>query len=128
MINFVSEAWTGRASDKFVTMNCGFLNIVEPYDKVMADRGFPIKEELLLLNAELLIPPGRRGVSQMSTSDVAKTKAIANRRIFVEQAIRRMKYFHILKNEIPLTMIHHIDDIVKIISGICNMYPPLPRY
>ena len=128
MINFVSEAWTGRASDKCVTMNSGFMNIVEPYDKVMADRGFPIKEELMLLRAELLMPPGRRGVSQMSRSDVLKTKAIANRRIYVEQAIRRMKKIHIIKNELPLTLIQHIDDIVKIIAGICNLYPPLPRY
>ncbi|XP_061173256.1 uncharacterized protein LOC133182425 [Saccostrea echinata] len=128
MINFVSEAWTGRASDKLVTLNSGFLNIIEPYDKVMADRGFPIREELTLLRAELLIPPGRRGVSQMSASDVSKTKAIANRRIHVEQAIRRMKQFHIIKNEMPITLLHHIDDTVKVIAGICNLYPPLPRY
>lgn len=128
MINFVSEAWTGRASDKFVTLNSGFLNIIEPYDKVMADRGFPIREELTLLRAELLVPPGRRGVSQMSASDVSKTKSIANRRIYVEQAIRRLKQFHIIKNEIPITLLHHLDDIVKVIAGICNLYPPLPRY
>ncbi|KAK3105808.1 hypothetical protein FSP39_006157 [Pinctada imbricata] len=72
MINYVSEAWGGRTSDKFVTLNSGFLNIVQPYDKVMADKGFPIREELALLHAELLIPPGRRGVSQMSVSDVEK--------------------------------------------------------
>lgn len=128
MINFVSEAWTGRASDKFVTLNSGFLDIIEPYDKVMADRGFPIREELTLLRAELLIPPGRRGVSQMSASDVSKTKSIANRRIYVEQAICRMKQFHIIKNELPITLLHHLDDIVKVIAGICNLYPPLPRY
>lgn len=57
----------------------------------MADRGFPIREELTLLRAELLIPPGRRRVSELSASDVSKTKAIANRHIYVEQAIHRMK-------------------------------------
>ena len=72
MINYVSEAWGGRTSDKYVTQHCGFLDIIEPYDKVMADRGFPIQEDLVLLHAELLIPPGRRGVSQMSTNDVKR--------------------------------------------------------
>ena len=118
----------GRTSDKYVTQHCGFLDIIEPYDKVMADRGFPIQEDLVLLHAELLIPPGRRGVSQMSTNDVKKTKQIANRRIYVEQAIRRMKCFRILKYEMPLSLIQHLDDIVRIAAGICNMYPPLPRY
>ncbi|KAK3105562.1 hypothetical protein FSP39_000540 [Pinctada imbricata] len=128
MINYISEAWGGRTSDKYVTQHSGFLDIIEPYDKVMADRGFPIQEDLALLHAELLIPPDRRGVSQMSTCDVKKTKQIANRRIYVEQAIRRLKCFRILKYEMPLSLIQHLDDIVRIAAGICNMYPPLPRY
>ena len=128
MINYVSECWGGRASDKLITNQSGFLDIIEPYDTVMADRGFPIREELTLMRAELLIPPGRRGVSQMSSTDVRLTKDIANRRIYVEQAIRRMKCFRILKFEVPISLMHHLDDIIKTIAGICNLYPPLPRY
>ena len=125
MINFVSECWGGRASDKIITNQSGFLDLIEPYDSVLADRGFPIREELTLKRATLLIPPGRRGVSQMSTADVQLTKNIANRRIYVEQAIRRMKCFRILKYEIPISLMHHLDDIVKTVAGICNLYPPL---
>lgn len=128
MINFVSECWGGRASDKLITNQSGFLDIIEPYDSVLADRGFPIREELTLKRATLLIPPGRRGVSQMSTADVQLTKNIANRRIYVEQAIRRMKCFRILKYEISISLMHHLDDIVKTVAGICNLYPPLPCY
>ncbi|XP_021351115.1 uncharacterized protein LOC110448927 [Mizuhopecten yessoensis] len=128
MINFISKSWGGRASDKHVTLNSGFLEIIQPYDVVMADRGFPIREDLALFNVELLVPPGRRGVSQMTTSDVQTTKQIANRRIYVEQAIRRLKSFRILKYELPLTLVHHLDDICLIAAGICNLYPPLPRY
>ena len=80
------------------------------------------------MRAELLIPPGRRGVSQMSSTDVRLTKDIANRRIYVEKAIRRMKCFRILKFEVPISLMHHLDDIIKTIAGICNLYPPLPRY
>jgi hypothetical protein len=128
MINFVSECWGGRASDKIITNQSGFLDMIEPYDSVLADRGFPIREELTLKRATLLIPPGRRGVSQMSAADVQLTKSIANRRIYVEQAIRRIKYFRILKYEIPIFLMHHLDDIVKTIAGICNLYPPLLCY
>ncbi|CAC5379541.1 unnamed protein product [Mytilus coruscus] len=124
MINYVSQAYGGRASDKFITNNSGFLEIIEPYDKVMADRGFQIREELALLSAELLVPPGRRGVSQMSQIEVQFTKDIANRRIHVEQAIRRMKCFRILKFELPLTLLQHLDDIIRSIAGLCNLYPP----
>lgn len=128
LINFVSECWGGRSSDKFITNHSGFLDIIEPFDTVMADRGFTIREDLALLSAELFIPPGRRGTSQMSTSEVRQTKDIANRRIYIEQAIRRMKTFRILKFELPLTLAQHIDYIVKTIAGLCNLYPPLPKY
>ncbi|VDI16498.1 Hypothetical predicted protein [Mytilus galloprovincialis] len=112
-INYVSE---------------GFGDIIEPYDCVMADRGFSIREELALVRAQLFIPPGRRGVTQMSTNEVQQTKDIANGRIHIEQAIRRMKYFRILKYEVPLTLVQHLNSIFKTIAGICNMYPPLPKY
>lgn len=54
----------GRVSDKVITNQSGFLDVVEPYDTVLADRGFPIREELTLKRARLLIPPGRNGVNQ----------------------------------------------------------------
>lgn len=43
----------------FITWDCGFLDLVDPNDviKIMADRGFPIQEDLMLLNATLEIPP-----------------------------------------------------------------------
>lgn len=129
MINFVSECWGGRTSDKHITLHLGFMDLIEPFDCIMADKGFSnLLQDFTLLHATLLTPPGKHGVSQMPANDVRKTKEIANRRIFVEQAIRRMKYFRILKFEIPLTLCQHLDDIVRIVSGVCNMYPPLPKY
>ena len=128
MFNYVSKGWGGRTSDKHITTHSGFLDLVEPYDKVLADRGFTITEDLVLRNAELLIPPGRRGAAQFSTAEVRKTKEIANRRIHIEQAIRRMKSFRILKYEVPITMLHHLDTIVRVVAGLCNLYPPLPKY
>ena len=52
--NFDSKAWGPQTPDNHLTRNCGFLDIVEPYNSVMADKGF---EDLLLPNAELHFPP-----------------------------------------------------------------------
>lgn len=46
MICFISVGYGGRASDKFVTETCGFLDKLEVGDVVMADRGFLIDNAL----------------------------------------------------------------------------------
>ena len=123
--NFVSKAWGGRTSDVHLTRESGFYDILERYDEVMADRGFTISEDLLLHHARLHIPPGKRGQEQFSRAEVKKTKEIANLRIYVEQAIRRLKTFRLIKHELPISLLENIDDIVIVCAAICNLYKPL---
>ena len=91
----------------------------------MADRGFTIQVDLLFRNASLLIPPPGSGKNQMCREIVLKTKRIANAHIHVEQAINRLKWFNILTNTVPLTMVHLFDDILLICASLCNLLPPL---
>ena len=104
-ISYVSPAYGGRTTDVHIVRDSGFLDLVEPYDQVMADGGFKIREELMMRMATLCIPPSKAKSMQMLPSDVRKTSHIANMRIYVEQAIGRMKVFHILKNELPINLI-----------------------
>ena len=104
-ISFPSYCYAGRASDKFITRDSGFYDLLERDDEVMADRGFQIQENLLLHFCRLVVPPGTRVKSQMTKSEVKKTKEVANLRIHVERAINRIKFFRILKGNIPVTMI-----------------------
>ena len=101
------------------------MNIIEPYDEVMADRGFKIKEDLMMSMATLCIPPSCTASMQMLPLDVTKTSNIANVRIYVEQAIGIVKRFHILKNELPITLLPLVDDIVRVCCALCNLLPPL---
>ena len=103
MISFLSAGWGGRASDKHIVNESGFLNLVNPGDVILADRGFIINSELLMRGAKLEIPPPSSGIEQQTAADVVKTKKIANARIHVERAIGRMKWFAILKNTIPIS-------------------------
>ena len=81
----------------------------------MADRGFTIAEDLLVHRADLFIPPGKRGQEQFTKADVQKTNTIANKRIFVELAIRRLKTFRIIKNELPISLIGNLDSKLAIL-------------
>ena len=86
-ISFVSEAWGGRTSDKYLTEHCGFLEFLVPGDMVMADRGFTISDSVGLKQAKLTIPAFTLWKSQLDPVDVERTRGIANVRIHVERVI-----------------------------------------
>ena len=124
-ITFLSDCYGGRASDRYIVKDSGFYDLLEREDMVMADRRFQIHEELLLRFCSLQVPPGARAKSQMTTDECKKTNDIANLRIHVERAINRIKFFQILKGVIPVTMLHHIDDIVLTCAALSNLKPKL---
>ena len=97
----MSEAYAGRGSDRFLVEDCGFLKILQPGDQVMADRGFKI-DLLAFYQCHLAIPPSSHTNLQMEGSAICETSKIANARIYVEMAIRRLKEFNILRYELPV--------------------------
>lgn len=54
-IMFISKAFGGRASDKFIVEKSGFLQYLLPGDEIMADRGFTIDDLLFHLKVKLNI-------------------------------------------------------------------------
>lgn len=126
-IVYLSELWGGRASDKHVVANSSFLRHLVPGDQVMADRGFTIKEMLMMRGAELVMPPGIRGKSQMTSLEIKQTKRIANVRIHVERVIRRVKQFRLLSQTIPVNLIPLCNDIVTVCCAITNLTGPLVK-
>ncbi|XP_055504152.1 uncharacterized protein LOC129704819 [Leucoraja erinacea] len=125
MITFLSNAWGGRSSDAHIVRKSEFLNLVDPGDCIMADREFPIQEDLKFRQAYLEILPPSDGYQPMTTEKVHTTKKVANVRIHVERAIGRLKYFNILGNTLPITLVPHIDDIFTVCAALCNLLPPL---
>ena len=97
LISFVSKAWGGRVSDKYITDHCGVLDHLVPGDIVLADRGFNISDSVAMMQASLHIPAFTKGHSQLSAMEVHETRSIANVRIHVERVIGvvRQKYSYL---------------------------------
>ena len=89
----------------------------------MTDSGFESQEDLLLHFCRLVVPPGARVKSQMTKSEVRKTKEFANFQIHVERAINQIKFVMSLKETIPVTMIQHVDDILLNYAELCSLKP-----
>ena len=60
VVSFVSNAWGGRVSDKYLTEQCGLLEKLLLGDVVLADRGFDISDSVGMMQARLYILPLQR--------------------------------------------------------------------
>ena len=76
-----------------------------------------------MYNHSLYIPQGKRGTYQMVPSELIKTKKIANIHILVEQVIQQVKTLKVLANELPISIIRYIDDILIICCALVNLKP-----
>ena len=120
-ITFCSQVFNGRASDKSITKESGFLNHLEPYDMIQADKGFNIQDECAARHVHLHVPPGKRGQAQMSVAATNKSSRIARLRILVEQVIRRIKSYRIIKYTVPISLVPALDKILRVCCALCNL-------
>ena len=91
----------------------------------MADRGFKIEEDLKPLGVNLNIPSFLEGRDQLSEREVIESQTIASVRIHVERAIKRVKRFRQIRNEIPLTLHGSVNQIWTVACLLCNFMSPL---
>lgn len=120
MVSFVSKCYGGRSSDSFITNDCRYLSLLEPGDKVMADKGFPgIKTNFDEQNAILIMPPFLYN-AKFIESEILETYNIASVRIHIERLFARVITFGIL-NKVTIDILPYFDNIVNMCCVlICN--------
>lgn len=126
-IVYISRAWGGRTSDKHITASSpDFIATLTHGDEVMADRGFDVGDILGDLGVKVTIPDFKgQGRSQLQHEEGQRSERIAEARIHVERAIQRIKTYHILDNELRLTMFSVAEQIFTVCSFLVNFQPPI---
>ena len=121
-------------SDRFLTQKCGILQLLEPGDLVLADRGFNIEDDLKFFGATLEIPAFTRSKRQLSLEEVERSKRLSHVRIHVERVIGLLKQkYKILEGPLPINLIKHrhdgqyanIDRIVTVCAALTNLCDPV---
>ncbi|XP_053183953.1 uncharacterized protein LOC128367339 [Scomber japonicus] len=121
IIMFISDAYGGKCSDRYITQNSGFLDYLRAGDEVMGDRGFTVRDLLEERRVNLIIPTFTRKGCQLTNDGVTRTRRIAHARIHVERAIRRLKVYKILSQTVPINLVTKIDKMLKICAGLVNL-------
>ena len=124
IVTFVSSLWKGRVSDKELTKCSGLLEKLEPVDNIMTDRRFDIAD-ILPSGVTLNILPFKGGTDQLNPEETDETARIVAVRIHVEHAIGRIKNYHILDGNCPLSMTPLMNQVFTVYSYLTNFLPPL---
>lgn len=135
-IMFVSCAYGGRSSDKFVSTDSGFLEKLKAGDVVMADRGFLILKDITSRGASMHMPSFTKGKKQLHPMDLEMSRKISHLRIHVERVINlyRQKYTALSKNKLEMSIVSKvidgcdvsvIDQMLTVSSALINLCTPI---
>lgn len=73
IIMFISDAYGGKCSDRYITQNSGFLDYLRAGEEVMGDRGFTVRDLLEERRVNLIIPAFTRKGCQLTNEAVTYT-------------------------------------------------------
>ena len=122
VITFISKLFPGSVSDKVIVKESGLLDILEPGDMSLADKGFLIQD--IVPNGVTVNIPPFLNEGKLSDSEIKLTKSIAKCRIHVERATARLKVFKIL-HFIPPYLRCYSDIVVQLCAALVNLQNPL---
>ena len=124
-VSFVSSLYSGSISDRHITRVSGCLDLLEPGDEVMVDKGFLIEDLLVTKQCKLVIPNFLARKGQFSKSENELNAKIANLRVHVERAIRRIRGYHLFDSVVPLNLAGTINQLWTVCCILSNFQGPL---
>ena len=107
---FVSDLFEGDINDVEIFKESGLVKHLKPFDLVLADRGFTVREQLNPLQVELKIPSFLKG----------RKSRIAKARIHVERFNERLKQFKLIGTKIPLSLAPLATQMVLVAACLVN--------
>ena len=118
---FVSELYPGSISDKEIVKRSGLLEVLQPGDEIMSDKGFLIQDELVSVGATLVMPKFLKNRKQFTKEEAEHNKKAACLRVHVERCMERIKNWHILDRKIPISLAPVSCDIIFVLAAFTNL-------
>lgn len=124
LISFVSVAYSGKSSDKFIFNSEQLINKFAKGDAIIVPgKGFAIHQEIEEYGLALIRPTVTKGSRQFD--ELVKIPKVNGARVYVERVIQRIKEYSIVKDEIEHNIVPYITDIFFIIAAATNLSSPV---
>ena len=129
LINYVSDAWGGSASDRLLCERSDLMTICDPGDRIMADKGFNVQDIFAHYDVGINIPTFMTGKNQLSTKALARDRKISSKRVLVERGIGLAKTYKILCGN-PMNDVETAlgSRVIYVCFMLCNFRSSLVSY
>ncbi|XP_069109333.1 uncharacterized protein [Argopecten irradians] len=120
LVNYVSTAYGGCTSDGQIVERCRFVNICDPGDSVMADKGFNVQDLFARMDVTVNIPTFFKKRNRMNSKTLMRDRKITSKRVHIERVIGLGKTFKILTNPLNSTETKLSSHITFCCYMLCN--------
>jgi DDE superfamily endonuclease len=97
-VAYISPGFSSRATDVKVFRESGMLDLLQPGDATLADKGCMMQGDCADKNLHLYLPVFQRNDQQFAADENEYTAKVANCSIYVENAIGRLRKFKVLQS------------------------------
>lgn len=120
LISFVSDAYGGSCSDRQITERSCLMDLLEPGDSIMADKGFNVQDLFLKSGVTVNIPTFLRNRNRFQASSRVRDRRISSKRIHVERVIGLIKTYKILQEPMEASWCCLGSEIIYVCCMLCN--------
>ena len=103
LVNFVSDAYGGCTSDRQIVERSNIVQLCEPGDSVMADKGFNVQDLFARMNITVNIPTFFKKRNRISGKIILRDSKVSSKRVHIERIIGLGKTYKILTNPLNST-------------------------
>ena len=121
-VSFLPYGWGGPASDKMITLNSGFLEILAHGDCILVDRSFLIEEELAARGTVLRIPAFTQGKNNWQLEVLIYIDKLFTFGSMLSMLLGNSRNLK-LRSVIPICIVDLLDEIMIFVCGLINLSP-----
>lgn len=124
-VTFISSLYSGCISDIEITKHSGLLQLLEPGDQIMADKGFVLNKLLEGTGVSIATPHFLCADGQFTQSQIEDNQSISSLRIHVERHIKRVKEYRLFSTVLPLSLAGSVNQLWTVANLLTLFRRPL---
>ncbi|VDI44139.1 Hypothetical predicted protein [Mytilus galloprovincialis] len=120
LVSYVSDSYGGSVSDRQIVERSNLINLCDPGDSIMADKGFNVQDLFAPSDVTINIPTFFKKRNRMTGKTVLRDRKISSKHVHIERIIGLAKTFKILTVAMNRTETKLSSDIIFVVFMLCN--------